>query len=149
MIDDFIERWEPDDPNWLDAAACKDMDSEVFFPGRGMDLQPAKQVCKRCPIKELCLEYALRNEEKFGVWGGTSERERRAMRRERRSPDAAVPIPVRGPTPIQHGTVNGYKAHMKRGIVPACDACRAAQAKQSRLRMQEMRKRRRAAGEVA
>lgn len=64
--------------------ACRGSDPDVFFPDRGESLEPAKQLCGQCAVRDECLEYALDNGERFGVWGGTSERERRRIRRQRR-----------------------------------------------------------------
>ena len=66
--------------SWQDLAACRDIDPSLFFPERGEDTWQAKLVCYRCPVREDCLEYALDHGEKFGIWGGKSERERRAIR---------------------------------------------------------------------
>lgn len=73
--------------DWIELAACQDEDPELFFPGRGMNtqLRAAKAVCAFCAVKEECLEFALENGIKHGVWGGKSERERRRIRRERRA----------------------------------------------------------------
>ena len=65
--------------------ACRGADPDLFFPDRGESLEPAKAVCAGCVVREECLEHALRVGERFGVWGGTSERERRRIRRQRRS----------------------------------------------------------------
>ncbi len=70
-------------PAWYDEAACRGVDPALFHPARGDSTREAKAVCERCPISEQCLEYALANVEKFGIWGGKSERERRIIRRER------------------------------------------------------------------
>ena len=67
---------------WMDYAACRDLDPDIFFPGAGSEGNEAKKVCAVCPCKKSCLDYALRTEIKHGIWGGTSERERRALRRE-------------------------------------------------------------------
>ena len=53
------------------------------FPKRGASTREAKSVCAGCEVKDDCLEYALVNGEKFGIWGGLSERERRRLRRQR------------------------------------------------------------------
>lgn len=68
---------------WAAQAACRGADQTVFFPVRGELVGPARRVCAGCPVRESCLEYALANNEKFGVWGGKSERERRRIRRRR------------------------------------------------------------------
>jgi len=57
--------------------------SGLFFPERGASTREAKEVCRSCVVQNDCLEYALQNGEKFGIWGGMSERERRRIRRQR------------------------------------------------------------------
>jgi WhiB family redox-sensing transcriptional regulator len=59
------------------------VDPDLFFPERGASTKEAKAVCQGCVVREDCLEYALANGEKFGIWGGLSERERRRIRRQR------------------------------------------------------------------
>ena len=59
------------------------VDPDLFFPERGASTREAKEVCRGCVVREECLEYALTNGEKFGIWGGMSERERRRIRRAR------------------------------------------------------------------
>lgn len=71
-------------PSFMDLGACQGLDPDIFFPDRGESLRPAKAVCDKCIVKDECLEYALASGERFGVWGGTSERERRRIRKARR-----------------------------------------------------------------
>jgi len=59
---------------------CAQTDPEVFFPEKGGSVREAKAVCTGCPVRVQCLEYALAHDERFGVWGGTSERERRRLK---------------------------------------------------------------------
>lgn len=66
---------------WTALAACRGMDPDTFFPGRGAPTREAKAVCARCPVKAECLKAALEERERFGIWGGFSERERRRLRR--------------------------------------------------------------------
>ena len=68
---------------WQDQANCLGVDPDLFFPERGASTREAKEVCKGCIVRGECLEYALMNGEKFGIWGGLSERERRRLRRQR------------------------------------------------------------------
>ena len=68
---------------WQQRGNCLGIDPDLFFPERGVSTAPAKAVCKTCAVKDECIEYALENGEKFGIWGGRSERERRRLRRER------------------------------------------------------------------
>lgn len=69
--------------DWQDGANCKGVDPDLFFPERGSSTREAKEVCRGCIVRENCLEFALQNGEKFGIWGGLSERERRRIRRQR------------------------------------------------------------------
>jgi WhiB family transcriptional regulator, redox-sensing transcriptional regulator len=68
---------------WQNKANCMGVDPELFFPERGASTREAKEVCRGCVVRTDCLEYALANGEKFGIWGGLSERERRKVRRSR------------------------------------------------------------------
>lgn len=68
---------------WVSAAACRNMPPSTMFPHEGESLAAALAVCRGCPVRAACLEYALAYPEHYGVWGGTSERERRRMRRRR------------------------------------------------------------------
>ncbi len=81
------------EPPWQRQANCMGVDPDLFFPERGASTREAKEVCRGCVVQEDCLEYALANGEKFGIWGGLSERERRRIRRrrslERHSDEAA------------------------------------------------------------
>ena len=69
--------------NWWDEANCLGVDPDLFFPERGASTREAKAVCRGCVVSDDCLEYARQNSEKFGIWGGMSERERRRVRRQR------------------------------------------------------------------
>jgi len=68
---------------WQDDALCAQTDPEAFFPEKGGSSRQAKAVCMACEVRPECLEYALENDERFGIWGGLSERQRRALRRQR------------------------------------------------------------------
>lgn len=68
---------------WMSEGICGQTDPESWFPEKGSSTADAKSVCMGCPVRARCLEYALRNREKFGVWGGKSERERRRIAKER------------------------------------------------------------------
>jgi WhiB family redox-sensing transcriptional regulator len=76
--------------SWQDFANCLGVDPDLFFPERGASTREAKEVCRGCVVREECLEYALANGEKFGIWGGMSERERRRIRRQRALERAAA-----------------------------------------------------------
>ncbi len=63
--------------HWAEYGLCAQTDPETFFPEKGSSTAPAKAVCQRCPVAVECLEFAVRTGERFGVWGGMSERDRR------------------------------------------------------------------------
>ena len=72
---------------WMRDAACTSADPEAWYPPKGSSTREAKQVCNgksgwpACPVRRECLEYALSNDDRFGVWGGKSDRERRKLKR--------------------------------------------------------------------
>lgn len=66
---------------WQDQALCAQTDPEAFFPEKGGSTREAKRICLSCDVRQQCLEFALQNDERFGIWGGMSERERRRLRR--------------------------------------------------------------------
>ena len=67
---------------WQADALCAQTDPEAFFPEKGGSTREAKRICEGCEVRSECLDYALANDERFGIWGGLSERERRKLRRE-------------------------------------------------------------------
>lgn len=71
--------------NWMAIGLCNDKPPELFFPSDGVGVEAAKRVCERCPSKDPCLEYALANRIDHGVWGATSERQRRRILKARRA----------------------------------------------------------------
>src|SRR5437899_1112648 len=64
---------------WQEEALCAQTYPEAFFPEKGGSTREAKRVCSRCDVRAECLEYALGHDERFGMWGGLSERERRRL----------------------------------------------------------------------
>ena len=81
----LIEGIEGDDEGvlaWQDQALCAQTDPEAFFPEKGGSTREAKRVCAKCEVRQECLEYALDHDERFGIWGGMSERDRRRLRRQ-------------------------------------------------------------------
>jgi len=70
-----------DEDQWQERALCAQTDPEAFFPEKGGSTREAKRICLGCEVKDSCLEYALANDERFGIWGGLSERERRRLKR--------------------------------------------------------------------
>ena len=130
--------------DWVSKARCRGMDPNIFMPEPGDSTAEIKEICngkmvKRfnrdkqrnelvgeppCPVRGQCLQYAMELPGKVvGIFGGTSEKERRALRSEFRMDGAVKRIP--------HGTLNGYKAEWRFGL-EHCDACLAANAETTR-----------------
>jgi WhiB family redox-sensing transcriptional regulator len=72
---------EVEELSWQERALCAETDPESFFPEKGGSTREAKRICTSCEVRRECLEYALANDERFGIWGGLSERERRRLKR--------------------------------------------------------------------
>lgn len=72
-----------DTPTWVQYAECAGVNPDLFFPERGGDGHQARAVCAVCPVKAACLNHALDNNEKFGIFGGMGPRERRALMKRR------------------------------------------------------------------
>jgi WhiB family transcriptional regulator, redox-sensing transcriptional regulator len=70
-----------EEPGWQERALCAQTDPEAFFPEKGGSTREAKRICTTCEVRAECLEYALEHDERFGIWGGLSERERRRLKR--------------------------------------------------------------------
>lgn len=77
----MLEQPQPSDEDWAEKAVCSQTDPEAFYPEKGGSTKEAKKVCLGCPVREKCLQYALDHDERFGIWGGLSERERRRLKR--------------------------------------------------------------------
>jgi WhiB family redox-sensing transcriptional regulator len=69
---------------WRNRAACRGLDPEVFFPTSEDEAEEARSICAMCAVRQMCLEHALVHREHEGIWGGTTERERRRLIRQRR-----------------------------------------------------------------
>ncbi|MBU6144686.1 MAG: WhiB family transcriptional regulator [Acidobacteria bacterium] len=87
-VDPLLRKLLGDDSNsdtnplaWQRDAICSQTDPEAFFPEKGGSTRDAKRICAGCDVQQQCLEYALKNDERFGIWGGLSERERRKLKR--------------------------------------------------------------------
>jgi WhiB family transcriptional regulator, redox-sensing transcriptional regulator len=78
----FLGPDEVDELAWQGRALCGQADPEAFFPEKGGSTREAKRICRSCEVRADCLEYALEHDERFGVWGGMSERERRRLKRQ-------------------------------------------------------------------
>ena len=79
----LIEALAVGELSWQDYANCRGADADLFFPERGASTRKAKAICNACDVKGECLDFAIVQGEKFGIWGGMSERERRRVRRQR------------------------------------------------------------------
>ena len=117
-------RWELEPTPWMTQAACAGCDPELWFASRGGTYANAKKVCQRCPVRQECLEYALRWNIEFGVWGGASRNERLALRA-RTNPTKPRLLPA------AHGTTSRYA----RGC--HCEACTAAHTLATQLRLED------------
>lgn len=69
-------------PEWVKEALCAEVDPVIFFPEAGENTSAAKKVCMACDVRVKCLNYSLKNDERFGIWGGLSELDRRILRRQ-------------------------------------------------------------------
>jgi hypothetical protein len=88
------EPWMPEYPAWKLSAACATSTAN-FYPTRGESSRPAKAVCAECPVRQDCLDYAMANDEHYGIWGGLSEKERRRFRSGRNpGPQPTVDFPA-------------------------------------------------------
>ena len=109
---------------WLASAACTTADPDVFHPRRGVPAHEAMRICAACPVAAACLAYAVEHNEQ-GIWGGTTETERRRLRRQLRRRQQG-----RGPTDshrnrVMCGSFRGYRKH-RRDNTPTCEPCREA-----------------------
>ncbi len=97
MTDPLPELPRPEE--WMDDALCATTDPEAFFPEKGGSTRDAKRICLACDVKDQCLQYALENDERFGIYGGFSERERRRLRRGQpvRLPSTVARVHASGP----------------------------------------------------
>lgn len=75
---------DDEETTWRHEAACKDLDPDDFFPPAGVDTTPIKDLCRSCPVRLPCLDFALNTNQQHGIWGGLSERERRRIKQLRR-----------------------------------------------------------------
>lgn len=104
---------------WMASALCAQVDGDLWFPEQGdhQSARDAKATCRRCPVINDCLRFALDQAPREGIWGGLTPKERNKVSPRR-------PGERRQPT-IAHGTEAGYKAHRRCGE-DACNACASA-----------------------
>lgn len=81
LVADDLPGRDEGELGWQERALCAQTDPEAFFPEKGGSTREAKKVCVGCEVRAECLEYALENDERFGIWGGLSERERRRLKK--------------------------------------------------------------------
>ena len=114
-------------PSWVDGAACAGTDPETWQPTQGETdkTRMAKRICAGCPSRMACLEDALKNNERFGIWGGLTVTERDALTSQKPKPE-----------PVEHGNLAGYKRHITQHTEP-CESCKAANAEYQRDRRRE------------
>jgi len=70
---------DTDERPWALDSACRGLDSAMFFPGHDGESEPALRVCAGCAVRDECLDFALETRQRYGIWGGTTERQRRRM----------------------------------------------------------------------
>lgn len=81
LTEDFDAFYDKVVQEWQEQALCAQTDPEAFFPEKGGSTREAKRICRACGVRDECLEYALEHDERFGIWGGLSERERRRLKK--------------------------------------------------------------------
>jgi WhiB family redox-sensing transcriptional regulator len=81
LTEDFDLLFDAVEQDWQEQALCAQTDPEAFFPEKGGSTREAKRICRACGVRDECLEYALEHDERFGIWGGLSERERRRLKK--------------------------------------------------------------------
>ncbi|AEI10084.1 WhiB family transcription regulator [Corynebacterium resistens DSM 45100] len=81
LTQDFDLLFDAVEQDWQEQALCAQTDPEAFFPEKGGSTREAKRICQACGVRDECLEYALEHDERFGIWGGLSERERRRLKK--------------------------------------------------------------------
>lgn len=107
--------------DWRDEALCAQVGGDHWHPEKGAPTKAARRVCngdpengaEPCPVRAECLQYALDNNERYGIWGGLSERQRRELR-------PKGPSVPRKPVPLKHGTTTGFYRGCR------CEPCKAA-----------------------
>lgn len=101
----------PRDLSWMDRALCAGQDVDMFFPAAAAEAGPARWFCRRCPVREECLGYALEQPDVFGIWGNTSKEQRTRMR------NGAIPRQraKRSVRPGGMAALNAKKTHCKYG----------------------------------
>ena len=73
------------DTEWMDRGACRSVPTETMFPSESHGVVLARRICRKCPVRQACLEFAVRNRIEDGIWGGMSVERRRVLARDRRT----------------------------------------------------------------
>ena len=81
--------------SWMDLGLCAEVGGDFHFPEKGGSVRAPKRVCRACDVRAECLAYALDTDQKFGIWGGMTERERRRLKHEQAPSASTVPQPVK------------------------------------------------------
>lgn len=84
---------QPSDEDWHSQAVCSQTDPEAFYPEKGGSTREAKRICRECPVLQQCRQWAIDHDERYGVWGGLSERERRRLKRDTESVEEPLRLP--------------------------------------------------------
>lgn len=94
VIDIFKKHFNDDlsDLSWESEALCSQTDPEAFFPENNTLAKDARRVCSICPVQVECLSFALKNDERYGVWGGSLEKERKQFAKTANEPDKKVAV---------------------------------------------------------
>jgi len=116
--------------SWWRRGACRAVPTEVFFPGRGEATEPAKEVCRACPVRAECRDYAVPVAELKGIWGGLAEVERQRLRRAATSAPPATPPPP--PAPVAPGP-GGPRRGRKGGLYQALQELTASPGRPARV----------------
>ena len=117
------------DADWQASASCSQSDPDLWYPepgpGHTSAMNRAKATCRQCPVAEQCLEVALANNERWGIWGGINFTRLKGVERDRMRRDRGIKVVALRGTPWPHGTLAGAARHRRAGESP-CGSCREA-----------------------
>jgi WhiB family redox-sensing transcriptional regulator len=114
---------------WQDEALCAETDPEAFFPEKGGSTREAKRVCRSCEVRAECLKYALEHDERFGIWGGMSERERRRLKKS--APRVSLQSAITATDAAWDAARTADAEHLRKYEMASSEAYWAAKAAQS------------------